>query len=122
VCQGQNWRYRELLLESHHPPGDERGEGADSGEPPGASGDPHEGHHAYYDGHYKGHYKGYSHGYDDANDRHNYCHHGHDGCANRDDDHYHHRRYHIAAVYYSADHHGGAAGDHYLPVHRCPDG
>jgi hypothetical protein len=128
VCQGQNWRYRELLLESHHPPGDERGEGADSSEPPGAGGDPNDGHHGYYDGYnhgYDGHYNrhnGYSHGYDDANHRHNYCHHGHDdGCANRDDDD-HHRRYHIGAgYYYSADHHGGTAGDHYLPVHRCPD-
>jgi hypothetical protein len=120
VCQGQNSQHRELLLESHHPPGDEWGEGTDSGEPPGASGDPHEGPHGYYDGYNHG-YDGYSHGYDDDH-RHNCCHHGHDGCANRDDDDYH-RRYHIGAGYYScAEHHGGAAGDHYLPVHCCSDG
>jgi hypothetical protein len=106
VWKGRNWRYRELLLdESHHPPGDERGERAASGEPPGrASGDPHDGHHHGYDGYHHGYY-GHRHGhngYYDATPRHNnYCHHGHDdGCANRDDHHYHHRRYHIGAGYY----------------------
>ena len=38
--EGSKQRYRELLLESHHQPGDERGGGADSGEPPRASGTP----------------------------------------------------------------------------------
>jgi hypothetical protein len=128
VCQGQNWRSRELLLESHPPSWDERGEGADSGEPPGgASGDPHDGYHGDYDGYnngyyghheyYHGDYK-YNHGYYDANHRHNYCYRGHDGWANRDD---HHRRYHIAGgYYYSAEHDGGA--DQSIPVHRLPDG
>ena len=113
MCQGRNWRYRELL-ESHHQPGDERGGGADSGEPrrrasgydlPAGVNYPHDDdYHGYYDanhwhnychhgyyGYNHGHY-GYNHGYYDANHRHNhrhnYCHHGHHGCANRDD----HRR------------------------------
>jgi hypothetical protein len=140
VCQGRNFRYRQLL-ESHHQPGDERGGGADSGEPPRASGydppvrvrypydDDYHGyynanhrhnycHHGYY-GYNHGYY-GYYHGYYDANHRHNYCHHNRDGCANRDDDH-HHRRYYIAAgYYYSAEHHGGA--EQPLPIHRLPDG
>src|SRR5215204_6588778 len=117
VWKDRNWRYRELL-ESHHQPGDERGEGSHSGEPPGPSGyDPPVGGHYPHDGYDHGYY-GYNHGYYDANHRHNYCHHGHDGCANRDD---HHRRYHIAGGYYScAEHHGGA--DEPLPVHRLPDG
>jgi hypothetical protein len=38
VWKTRNSQYRELLLESHHPPGDERGGWADSGEPPRASG------------------------------------------------------------------------------------
>jgi hypothetical protein len=137
MCQGQNWRYRELLLESHPPPWDERGEGADSGEPPGASlyylpagvHYPHYGHHGDYDGcnngyyghheYYHGDYK-YNHGYYHANHRHSYCYRGHDGWANRDD-HHHHRRYHIGAGYhYTAEHDGGA--DQTLPVHRLPDG
>jgi hypothetical protein len=136
VCQGENWRYRELLLESHHPPGDERGEGAYSGEPrrasvyylPAGVHYPHDGHHGDYDGYnhgyyghheyYHGDYK-YNHGYYDANHRHNYCHRGHDGWANRDDDH--HWRYHIAGGhYYSAEHDGGA--DQPIPVHHLPDG
>jgi len=128
VCQGRNWRSRELLLESHHQPGDERGEGSHSGEPPRASGyDPPDGvhyphddddYHGYYDANHRHNYchdgyygynhwyYGYNHGYYDANHRHNYCHHRHDGCATNRDDHY--RRYHIAAGYYSAEHHGGA--------------
>jgi hypothetical protein len=144
VWKDRNWRYRELLLESHPPPGDEWGEWADSGEPPGgASGEPHDGHNGYdgnnsydgnngYDGYnhgyygHRGHHRyshGYNHGYYDgyydANHRHTYGHDGHDGCANRD--HYHHRRYHIGAgYYYSAEHDGGA--DQPIPVHRLPDG
>jgi hypothetical protein len=121
VWKSRNWRYRELLLESHPPPGDEWGEWADSGEPPGgASGEPHYGHNGY-----DGYNHGYNYGHYDANHRHNYCHYchychyWHDGCANRDDDHP--RRYHIAAgYYYSADHDGGA--DQPIPVHRLPDG
>ena len=130
MCQGQNWRYRELLFASHHQPGDERGGGADSGEPPRASsydapGGVHYPNNDYYHGHYNANhrhclchngYYGYNHGYYDANHRHNY-HHGHHGCANRDD---HHRRYYIAAgYYYSAEHRGGA--DEPLPVHRLRD-
>jgi hypothetical protein len=127
VCQGRNWRYRELL-ESHPPSWDERGGGADSGEPPGASvyylpagvHYPHDGHHGDYDGYnhgYYGHHE-YYHGYYDANHRHNYLHRGYDGWANRDD--HHHRRCHIGAgYYYSAEHHGRA--DQPLPVHRLPD-
>jgi hypothetical protein len=135
VCQGRNYRYGELL-ESHHPPGDEWGGWADSGEPPRASvyylpagvHYPHDGHHGDYDGYnhgynhahhdnYHGDYK-YNHGDYDANHRHNYLHCGHDGWANRDD---HHRRYHIGAgYYYSAEHDGGA--DQPIPVHRLPDG
>jgi hypothetical protein len=138
VCQGRNYRYSELLLESHHPPGDEWGEGADSGEPRRASGyDPPAGvhyphdndYHGYYDANHRHNYchhgyygynhgyYGYNHGYYDANHRHNYCHRGHDGWANRDD---HHRRYHIAGGYYSAEHDGGA--DQPIPVLRLPDG
>jgi len=128
VCQGRNWRYRELL-ESHHQPGDERGEGAYSGEPRRASGDlpggvhyPHDDDfHGYYDANHRHNYchDGY-YGYHGYNHRHNYCHHRRDGCATSRDD-YHHRRYHIAAGnYYCAEHHGVA--DQPLPVYRLPDG
>jgi hypothetical protein len=126
VCQGRNWRYRELL-ESHHQPGDERGEGAYSGEPRRASGDlpagvhyPHDDDfHGYYDANHRHNYchDGY-YGYHGYNHRHNYCHHRRDGCATSRDDH-HHRRYHIAAGnYYCAEHHGVA--DQPLPVSRLP--
>jgi hypothetical protein len=105
VCQDRNWRYRELL-ESHHQPGDERGGGADSGEPRRASGydppggvhNPHDDYHRYYNANHRHNYchdgyYGYNHGYYgyyEATHRHNNYHHGHHGCANRDD--HHHRR------------------------------
>src|SRR5215204_3392518 len=93
VWKDRNWRYRELL-ESHHQPRDERGEGSHSGEPPRASShDPPGGvHYPHDDDDYHGYY-GTNDRYYDANHRHNYFHHRRDGCATNRDDH-HYRRYH----------------------------